>query len=163
MTKSIKNTLSNLGCGWLLGWVWAASYSFLAFSSQKKGTDGSEYCRLCHERHLGFFSNTFPFSFPEHKQACKCCIRIFSSGSTPLLFPGVLPRDLMSYQSRRHDSVLSDHFPFAIKDCDHSLTHRLRTAALTPKEVRNSQLSPPRGLAENPIPCVFRLWLRLWP
>ena len=55
--------------------------------------------------------------------------------------------------------MFSDHFPFAIKDCDHSLTHRLRPAALTPKEVRNSQLFPPRGLAENPIPCVLRLWL----
>lgn len=56
-------------------------------------------------------------------------------------------------------SVFSDHFPFAIKGCDHSLTHRLRPAALTPKEVRSSQLFPPRGLAENPIPCVLRLWL----
>lgn len=55
--------------------------------------------------------------------------------------------------------MFSDHFPFAIKDSDHSLTHRLRPAAVTPKEVRNSQLLPPRGLAENPIPCVLRLWL----
>lgn len=55
--------------------------------------------------------------------------------------------------------MFSDHFPFAIKDSDHSLTHRLRPAAVTPKEVRNSQLLPPRGLAENPILCVLRLWL----
>lgn len=79
------------------------------------------------------------------------------SHATSLLLPDILPRYLTSYQS--HQSVFSDHFPFAIKDCDHSLTHRLRPAALTPKEVRNSQLFPPRGLAENPIPCVLRLWL----
>lgn len=68
-------------------------------------------------------------------------------------------QDILQVINLTRQSVFSDHFPFAIKDCDHSLTHRLRPAALTPKEVRNSQLFPPKGLAENPIPCVLRLWL----
>lgn len=122
--------------------------------------NGSEHWGLCYKLAFQCFPINFSFCFPfsehtgKYKQAHKCWICMFSSDSTPLLFPGVLPRDLTSYQSR-HDRVLSDHFPFAIKDCDHSLTHRLRTAAITPKEVRSSQLSPPRGLSREPDTLCF--------
>lgn len=54
------------------------------------------------------------------------------SHTTSLLLPGVLPRYLTSYQSHQHPSVFSDHFPFAIKDSDHSLT-QTETSIRNPK------------------------------
>lgn len=115
---------------------------------------------------MGFISNSFsPAVFPFQtlleiisKHASDACI--FSFTYNLIVTSWHLSKISYKLSISPGQSVFSDHFPFAIKDCDHSLTHRLRPAALTPKEVRNSQLFPPRGLAENPIPSVLRLWLQ---
>lgn len=115
----------------------------------------------------GFISSSFPSALfrkvVNHKQTWKWCICIFSFSYILTVTSWHSSNISYKLSTLPGQSVFSDHFPFAIKDCDHSLTHRLRRAALTPKEVRNSQPFPPRGLAENSIPCVLRLWLRIRP
>lgn len=114
-------------------------------------------------RHLKLLSRCFFFlSFQNmleiiSKHASDACIFSFTYN----LIPGILPRYLTSYQSRQDRVCFLTTSPLQLRTVTTRL-RRLRPASLTPKEVRNSQLfPPPRGLAENPTPCVSRLWLQL--
>ena len=74
------------------------------------------------------------------------------SHKTSLLLPGALPRYLTSYQSHQDRVCFLTTSPLQLRTLTTRL-RRLRPASVTPKEVRNPQLLPPRGPAENPTLC----------